>query len=117
MEHRAEFAGRLEVAALQQEEDVGRERRDGDQALREVLKLARHHPPPGQRQGAERNEEQGRQNAACAALVEAEQCEPVQRQFVSDDARNQVAADDEEDVDTDEAAAERGDARVEEKHR
>ena len=104
VQQRLQFGCSGEVAALLPEEHVRVEKADGDDAFAEALHLRRQHPGPGERQAAEHDDEQGGDDAPRTTLVEAENREAALVLAGDDDARDQIAADDEEHVDADEAA-------------
>ncbi|MFT5488447.1 MAG: hypothetical protein ACI9JL_000510 [Paracoccaceae bacterium] len=87
-------------------QDVRCEHADGKYRLRKIFELGRQHPEPAERYTAENDEKEGWKNAPGAPLVKISYREAVRVQLVDNDAGNQVAADDEKDIDADIAAAE-----------
>ncbi len=123
MEKRLVVRGRIEVAAFPHEKHIGGEERDGRETGGKFAKIMRHfEPDEGEGQTAEEDEEERREDAAGAAFIETNERESALPHFSQDDAGDQVAADDKEDVDTG-VAARKGqpacelDARVEEDDR
>jgi len=103
---------RIEVPAGIPEINVGDERRNCDQALREGLHLVRQHPEPRRYQTCHHHEEQRREYAARTSFVESGDGEPSRLPVVENLRRDEVAADYEEHVDADETAAEPIESRV-----
>ena len=86
------------------------------QAAADVAELDRRRAEPaGDRDGAH-DHEQGRQNALCPLGVKRPQREMADRAFGQNDARNEKARNDEEDVDADEAARDERPVGVERDH-
>ena len=106
-----------EIVELLPEEEVGDRERGGGGRLGEGLQLVRG--KPGQRQGDAGEEDEGErgEDAAGAALVEPGEGEAPLGEVAGEDAGDEEARDDEEDVDAEVAAGEGGHAGMEEDDR
>ena len=118
MQQRLFLADGDEVAAARSDEDVvGDERRHRGKAAAVAVEQADGRPQPGERDEARDDQQQRRQDPSRPPLVEARQGERPRLPLGDDQAGDEIAADDEEDVDADEAAADRIHAGVPEDDR
>ncbi|MCH2100128.1 MAG: hypothetical protein MK142_17245 [Pseudomonadales bacterium] len=117
VEQRLQFRCGREVAALGPEQDVRREQRDGNEAVGEGRELRGQHPEPGERQRDEHHEQERGEDSPRPALIEARDRERAAIQLVENVPTDQIAADDEEDVDADEAPCHLLDSGVKGDHR
>ena len=117
VKQRLELALGIEISALCPEEEIRNEGAYRQQTLREVRQIARTEAPDGDREAGDAHEEERRQNAPGAPLVESDEAEAAVFIFIEDDRRDQIAADHEENVDPDKASRKSGDASVKEDHR
>ena len=83
----------------------------------EASELERREPGDAEGDAGEQHDDERRQDAAGAALVEAGEQEAPFAQVAREDAGDQEAGDDEKDVDAEVAAGEGGEAGVKEDHR
>ena len=116
MQQRLQRVRRPPVPGFVPEQDVRAEGGDGQQAFREALQVRGQQPEPGEGQAGEHDQEQRRQDAPGAPFVEMDEGEAAPLHVGQDDGRDQVAADDEEDVDADITAAEARHAGMEQDH-
>jgi hypothetical protein len=107
----------VEVAGLVPEQEVGRRQGRRGGALAEVPQVVGEEDERAEDERDEDHGEQGREDASHPALVEGQEGEAARLEVAQDDRGDQVAGDDEEHVDADEAAAEGGNAGVEEQDR
>ncbi len=117
VEQRLELRRGVEISRLAPKQEIGSEGRHRDQAFGERLDILRHEIEPGERQRDEHDEKQRRQDAPRPALVEIRQAEALGLEIGDDDGGDQIAADDEKNIDPDIAAAERPEARVKQNDR
>jgi hypothetical protein len=109
--------GRVEVAGVLPEVDVGDGEGGGDEGLAEVDELVGEKVDGGDEGEGEQHAEEGGEDAADAAFVKFQDGEAVVGEagggdVAEDDGADEVAGDDEEDVDADEAAGEAADGHV-----
>ena len=104
-----EFGDVTEVAVIfPPEEDVRRETNDGDQGEAELGELIVHHPASSEDTAHGEDEEEGREDASTSSFVEVKEGEALMLMIVFDERSDEIAADDEEDVDADVSAGEDG---------
>ena len=94
----------VEITGLQQQGDIGEKRRTGKDVGAQLRIRRRQHPQPAQHQGQSQHHDQGRKNPPDPPDIEAREAEALPVQFARDDAGDQKAGNDEEDIDADEAA-------------
>ena len=117
VEERQGLGARAEIVELEPVEDVGHRQGGGDEAAGKFLELEGRHPGDGKRDAGEEHGGERGQDAAGPALVEAGEGEAALAQVTSEDAGDQIAGDDEEDVDAEIAARKGGQAGVKEDDR
>src|SRR5580704_4319509 len=116
MQQRLGIARYVEIAGFAPQHQIHRKTGAGRQMLAEALELVRQqHVPADEKRGGDDND-QRRENSPDAPDVEVEIAETVTLDGIDDDAADQVAGDDEEDVDTDKAALEEIRERVKRDH-
>ncbi|MGY2806153.1 hypothetical protein ACVIHF_002883 [Bradyrhizobium sp. USDA 4506] len=102
MEQRLRLRGRIEIATLRIEQQVCRETRACRNLLSKGHQLARHQKLPSGNEGGDQDDDQGRKNPANATRIERRKAEAPVLNVAIDDPGDQVAGNDEEDVDPDE---------------
>jgi hypothetical protein len=112
-----ELGGGVEITALPPEQEVGQEQSHRRRAGREIRHVAGQQPEPGERDAGGDHHEQRRQDAPRTPLVEMRQRKTPGAQILEQDGGDQIAADDEEHVDTNEAARQRRRTGVKTDHR
>lgn len=95
----------IEVSGLPPEHEVGDEPRAAGDVLSEPAVLAWKEEEPAAEMAGEENEKERRKNAPEAARVKGEKSKGVLVLRPQNDLRDEEAGDDEEDIDTDEAAS------------
>jgi len=116
VEKRRRLRATREIAADVEEEPVRRVGRHGDQALRELQEPVGRVESPGEGGREQEDRDRGRQETADAALVEPREAEPALGHLGRDERGDEIAGDDEEDVDTHEAAGPVVEPGVEQQH-
>ena len=106
MQQRLGIARYVEITGFAPQHQIGRKTRSGRQMLAETLELVRQQHVPADKKGGSDDNDQRRKNPPDAADVEVEIAEAAALDGIDDDAADQVAGDDKEDVDADEAALE-----------
>ena len=114
---RLELGFQREIAGRHGEQDIIGEQRRCDQRLAEILEIVGQHQPPGQGDAEQHRHVERRNDAAHPAGVEAADGEAAAVELAADDAGDQIAADHEEDVDSEKAAGKAGDMGVEQDDR
>jgi hypothetical protein len=94
----------IEIAGLQQQGDIGEECRAGNDVGAQLRIGGRQHPQPAQHQGRRQHHDQGREDPPDPPDIEGHETEALLIQFARDNACDQKAGNDEEDIDADEAA-------------
>ena len=117
VEQRLHVRTAREIAGVGEEPEVGSEDDGGERGLGHAFEVAREIEPGGAGQHDEDHQRQRGDDAAEAALVEAQEREAAGVDLPRDDRRDEIARYDEEDVDADIAARKAGDMRVEQQHR
>jgi hypothetical protein len=84
-----------------------KKRRAGENVGAQLRVGGRQHPQPAQHQRGGKHDDQGRKNSPDPPVVKAPQAEALLIQFARDDAGDQKAGNDEENIDADEAARHR----------
>src|ERR1700688_3668964 len=106
MQQRLGIARYVEIAGFAPQHQIRRKTGAGRQMLAEALKLVRQqHIPADEKRGGD-DDDKRRENLSDAADVEVEIAEAAVLDGIDDDAADQVAGDDKEDVDADKAALE-----------
>jgi hypothetical protein len=109
--------GGVEVAHLRPVKQIGGEACPAGHVLAQLPVLVGEQRKPAEGQAGEHHGQQRREDAPDAPRIEAGHAEPALLQFAQQDARDQVAGNDEEDVDADEAAGQERREGVEQDHR
>ncbi len=107
----------FEIAGIFPEVEIGGEGRHRDEAAAEILEEIRQEEQPGGNKRQEREEGQRRKDASGAPLIEIQDREAAGGQFIGNDAGDQKAGNDEEDIDADKSAIETRDTGVKQKDR
>ncbi len=102
--------GRREIGILEVEEYVREQKRLGDQRPRKGLEFQRIQQQMRQDGGSCKHQDHGWRQPADAPSPECPQAEPAGITFAQDQAGDQIAGDDEKDVDADKAARHPGQA-------
>ena len=97
----------VEIAGLQQQGDIGEKRRAGKNIAAQLRIGQRQHPQPAQHERGAEHDDEGRKNPPDPPGIEGDQTEALLLQFARDDAGDQKAGNDEENIDADEAARQR----------
>ncbi|MGX1107867.1 hypothetical protein AB7M47_006250 [Bradyrhizobium elkanii] len=101
MEQRLRLRGRIEIATLRIEQQVCRETRACRNLLSKGHQLARHQKLPSGDEGGDQDDDQGGKNPANATRIERRKAEAPVLNVAIDDPGDQVAGNDEEDIDPD----------------
>jgi hypothetical protein len=117
MEQRLALRRDVEIAGLVPEQGVGHGQRRCGGTLAEVHQVVGEEDVGAEGEGDEDHGEEGREDTPNPALVEGQEGEAAGLQVAQDDRGDQIAGDDEEHVDADEAAAEQRKAGMEEQDR
>ena len=104
MQQRLELRGRVEVACLAPQGKVGNEARARGDVLAELRVLVGQQDPPAEQQARRQHQDQRRKDPPHPPPVEIGEGEALPLQVLEDDPGDQVARDDEEDVDAGKAA-------------
>jgi hypothetical protein len=111
------FGGRREIPGVAPEIDVGDGQQGGETGFRGAHGLVGQRDHLKHSDCRQQHDEERRDDPAQAAFVEAQERELVRLHLAKNDRGNQVAADDEEDIDPDEPARHPGCPGVEQYHR
>ena len=118
MQQNLVFGGAVEIAGLAKEQHVGKIDRGGDHTLGGFSKIIRQKHKPAHRQYRQRHRAIGRGQAANAAQIEpAQRQAPGGRFFTPQDPADQKAGNDKEDIHTDKAPRQTGQAEMVKHHR
>jgi hypothetical protein len=112
-----QLGGGLEIAGLQPEEDVRGKAGRREQAARKSLERVRQEQEAGRRAAGREDDHERREEPADAPLVESGEREAARRALGEDQRGDEVAGDDEEDVDADVTAACERESAVVQEHR
>lgn len=94
----------LEIAGIFPEVDIGGERRHRNEATAEILKELGQEKQPGGKKRQEREESQRGKDAPGAPFIKIQDGKAAVGQFIGNDAGDQKAGNDKEDIDADESA-------------
>jgi hypothetical protein len=104
VQERLELRGCIEVAGLAPEREVGDEARARRDVLAQAAEFVGQEHEPAERQAGEQHDDERRKEPAHAPPVEVGEAEAPALQVLEDDARDEKARDDEEDIHAGEAA-------------
>jgi hypothetical protein len=118
VKQRVGVGSRIEIASSRflVEKNVGKKQSGGDEASPEIEKLRWQEEDEGQDRADGKHREQGGKNPANAALVKRHQGKARCRHLGCDERGDQIAGDDEKDVDADISAGDARQARMEQHH-